>query len=194
MPPKAKFCREEIVNAALATVREGGMSALNARAIASKLGSSTQPLFSIFSSMDDIRTCIFKRARALYADYISRGEQSCSRLYKGAGMAYVRFAHEERQLFRLLFMRDRVYEGTDSVVDGEVEHIYDAIMSATGFDRSTATRFHTDMWVFAHGLATMVATGYVQYDEAAVSRLLSEQFLALRDYYEKHAEDIPPQD
>ena len=37
MPPKAKFTREEIVSAALEITRAGGISAVTARAVGSKL-------------------------------------------------------------------------------------------------------------------------------------------------------------
>ena len=38
MPPKVKVTREQIVQAALALVRESGAQALNARAVANRLG------------------------------------------------------------------------------------------------------------------------------------------------------------
>ena len=46
MPRRVKFDRESIIRAALDIVREGGPEALNARAVAARLGSSTQPLYS----------------------------------------------------------------------------------------------------------------------------------------------------
>ena len=33
--------------------------------------------------------------------------------YKASGMAYIRFAKEEKELFRLLFMRDRSHESIE---------------------------------------------------------------------------------
>ena len=50
MPPKVKITKEDIANAALEIVRENGVSALNARAVALKLNSSTQPIFSNYDT------------------------------------------------------------------------------------------------------------------------------------------------
>ena len=42
MPPKVKITKQDIIDTALALIREGGESALNARAIAAALNCSTQ--------------------------------------------------------------------------------------------------------------------------------------------------------
>ena len=55
MPPKARITKREIISTAIILVRENGAGSLNARAIASALGCSTQPIFSNFSSMDELQ-------------------------------------------------------------------------------------------------------------------------------------------
>ena len=51
MPPKVKITKEEITAAALELLRQRGMEAINARAVAKELGCSTQPIFSNYSTM-----------------------------------------------------------------------------------------------------------------------------------------------
>ena len=51
MPPKFKFTKDEIVSAAFGIVREGGEDALTAREVAKRLGSSTSPIFTVFSEL-----------------------------------------------------------------------------------------------------------------------------------------------
>ena len=46
MPPKIKVTKEDIIRIAIDCVRESGEGSLNARNIASRLGASTQPIFS----------------------------------------------------------------------------------------------------------------------------------------------------
>ena len=48
MPPKAKFTKNEIINAGLEIVRRDGFEALTARALGAELGSSARP-FSRYS-------------------------------------------------------------------------------------------------------------------------------------------------
>ena len=55
MPPKVKVTKEEIINAALALVRENGTDAINARSIAASLACSTQPIFSNFATMEELQ-------------------------------------------------------------------------------------------------------------------------------------------
>ena len=55
MPPKVKITKDEILKAALGIVRKGGAQALNARALADALGCSTQPVFSNYPGMDELR-------------------------------------------------------------------------------------------------------------------------------------------
>lgn len=72
MPPKAKFTKEEIVEAALNIVREDGISNLTARALGSELGSSARPIFTVFQNMDEVQQAVIDSAKQLYADYIQK--------------------------------------------------------------------------------------------------------------------------
>ena len=58
MPPKAKFSRDEIVETALAIVREDGIQALTARALGDKLGSSARPVFTVFQNMEEVQDAV----------------------------------------------------------------------------------------------------------------------------------------
>ena len=55
MPPKVKIDKDDIVKAAVEVVRECGIDALNARAVAQKLSCSTQPIFSNYASMNELK-------------------------------------------------------------------------------------------------------------------------------------------
>ena len=70
MPPKVKVTKEEIINASIQLVRTAGVQSLNARTVASLLNCSTQPIFSNFSTMDDLHIAVIQRADDLYNTYI----------------------------------------------------------------------------------------------------------------------------
>ena len=55
MPPKPKFSRDEIVQAALALVSEKGAEALTARELGMRLGSSARPIFTVFKGMEELQ-------------------------------------------------------------------------------------------------------------------------------------------
>ncbi len=180
MPPKARYDREAIVEAAFRLTRASGIEALNARALARELGCSTQPIFRAFSGMEEVREEMLRRAFDCYSGYIARSAALDEKPYKGTGLAYILFAKEEPALFRLLFMRDRVQDGTDTQNnDPNMRYIISVISAATGFDQEKALRFHLQLWIFTHGLAVMVATGYIRYDEAEIRRLLTDEYQAV---------------
>ena len=75
--------------------------------------------------------------------------------YKASGMAYIRFAREQRELFKLLFMRDRTNE--EKAAGEELEALLSLIRQSMGLSREEAYRFHMEMWIYVHGIATMIA-------------------------------------
>ena len=120
MPPKVRITKEEIIKTALDLVRQSGAEAINARAIANALLCSTQPIFSNFATMEALQSAVLRKAYDYYLSFLKREvEGGAYPQYKAMGMAYVRFAKEERELFRLLFMRDRTGEDRSSSPDFE---------------------------------------------------------------------------
>ena len=184
MAPRVKVTREEIISTAIELVREGGEDSLNARAVASRLGCSTQPVFSNFLSMTELRQAV---ADAAYGRYLSFLEREASEgkypAYKAYGMAYVRFAKEERELFKLLFMCDRGGKPMDETRD--YSESVDMIMKANGVSRESASHMHLEIWCAVHGIATMTATSFLSFSEEEISRILTDVYQGVRRAHSK---------
>lgn len=185
MPPKFKFTREEIVQAALELTRTEGADGLTARSLAARLGCSVKPIFGLFRSMDEVRRQVLEAADALYQRYL-REDMAADRYpaYKASGMAYIRFAREERELFKLLFMRDRQQEELPAE-DASVRPLLALIGSSLGVDEDAARRFHLEMWLYVHGIATMIATSYLNWEEDFISEALTDAYQGLRLRYQE---------
>lgn len=180
MPPQVRYGKDAILRAAFDITRKKGSGALNARAIAKALGCSTQPLFRVFGGMEDIQREMLRMAGECFNSYIRRSAELDERPYKGTGMAYILFAKEEPELFKLLFMRDRTREDADTTDEDEsLDYVLQVLQQATHLNRDQALRFHQSLWIYTHGLAVMVATHYISYDHDFISRLLSDQFHAM---------------
>ena len=111
MPPRIKITKEDIINAAVELVRNNGEQGINARSIAAALGCSTQPVFSNFATMEELKLAVVEKADQLCQNYIQNEiERGKYPKYKASGMAYILFAKEEKELFKLLYMRDRSKE------------------------------------------------------------------------------------
>lgn len=183
MPPKLKITKNDIVRAAVALVRESGEGALNARGVAGALGCSTQPIFSNFSTMEQLREAVTQAAEELYQSYLRTDMASGNYPpYKASGMAYIRFAREERELFKLLFMRDRSQEPvTDNI--SSIQPLLTLIRRNLGISEEEALLFHTEMWIYVHGIATMIATSYLNWDEEMVSRMITDAYTGMKYRY-----------
>ncbi len=183
MPPNFKFTKEEILKSALDITREKGMSALTARSLAAKLGCSVKPIFGLFRNMEEVQQGVFLAANSMYQNYLqedmSKGEYPP---YKASGIAYIRFAKEEKELFKLLFMRDRSNE-EEKQDNEEIKQIIELIEKNTGLDKEDAYLFHIEMWLYVHGIATMIATSYLDWDIEFISKALTDGYIGLKYRY-----------
>lgn len=183
MPPKVKVTKDEIIRAAVEIVRSCGAQAINARTLASALNCSTQPVFSNFTTMDELRFAVVAKAEALYGEYMQREIASEKYpAYKASGMAYIRFAKEETELFKLLYMRDRTNESIPQPNEFD-EQMEAVVQGNTGLDKANAQLFHLEMWAFVHGIATMFATGFLDLEWELVSKMLTDAYQGLKKQY-----------
>jgi AcrR family transcriptional regulator len=175
MPPRVRITKERIVETAVSLVRESGEQALNARAIASALQCSTQPIFSNFATMEALQEATLAAAYGIYLNFIkAEVESGAYPPYKSFGMAYIRFAQEEKELFKLLFMRDRTGEDLSPSLD--FEESGQMIMKANGIAHEEAALLHLEMWACVHGIGTMLATSFLPLEQELISRMLTDVY------------------
>ncbi|MDE6867667.1 MAG: TetR family transcriptional regulator [Clostridia bacterium] len=182
MPPKAKFEKDEIIFAALEIVKEQGMSALTARALGQKLGSSPRPIFTVFQSMEEVQAEVVVRAKAVYAEYVARGLSS-EIAFKGVGTQYILFALNEPKLFQLLFMSEQKTQLNISNVLPVIEEHYEEILSSIQKGYSVkvenAERIYRHLWIYTHGIATLCATKTCLFTGEEISAMLTDVFISL---------------
>lgn len=178
MPPTVRFTRDAVLHAACQLMRREGMEALNARAIAKELGGSTQPIFRLFTNMEDLhRELILYVARQFQAHAEADMAQSDSP-YIQLCTTYLLYGRDEPELFKLLFMRDRVSEGQYSD-QTNFDLVFNIIKKGTPLDDETALRFFERTWLFIHGLAVCIATKYIPcQDERYLISMVKEAYNA----------------
>ena len=183
MPPKVKITREEIVKVSIELIRKRGIDVLNARSIAAALNCSTQPVFSNFSNMEELKNAILIESERIYMDYAKKQCESGEYpVYKANGMAYIRFAIDEKELFKLLFMRDRT--GENKSIESNLNNMMeDIVHNNTGMKNEKVSLFHLEMWAYVHGIASMFATGYFDIEWDIVSKMLTDAYQGLLKQY-----------
>lgn len=186
MPAKKQVTREAIIDSALEIVRRSGIDALNMREVAKKCNCSTQPIYLSFSGSEELKAEILKRATEVFYKFIEK-EIAAGKYpeYKAIGMGYIRFAIEETELFKYLFMRSRSHE-EDFEKDSFDKSTF-IIMKNYGLYKDDAFTLHAEMWIFVHGVATMFATGYLDWDWETVSKMVTDAYFGLMERMKKRS-------
>ena len=186
MPAPKKIEKEAIIDAALEVLRDGGFSAINARSVARKLGCSTQPIYVSFKSMEELKTALTERAVQMHTqrvrDSLHAHEGNDSR-YSSYGMGFVKFAAEEKQLFRWLYLEGQQLGPYQN--DVLMSEVIAVIVEEFGYSEDVARRFHQDMIYFSYGLAILANTDHLPLSEHALREAFRREFRALTAIYGK---------
>ena len=189
MPAVKKVSKDEIIEAAVEVLHDGGFSAVNARSVAQKLGCSTQPIYASFKNMEELKAALTERAVRMHTlrvrDSLRAHEGNDSR-YSSYGMGFVKFAAEEKQLFRWLYL-----EGMQSGPyrnDVLMSEVVAVIVEEFGYSEEVARRFHQDMIYYSYGLAILANTDHLHLTETELREAFRREFQALTALYGK-----PPQ-
>nr|WP_321298943.1 TetR-like C-terminal domain-containing protein [uncultured Sphaerochaeta sp.] len=187
MPPKERITEQAIVEASLSLVRAEGLAALHARNVGKRLGCSVQPIFHKFSSMESLKEAVHLKANLLFEEHLNKGLGSHSIPFLGMGLAYINFARTEKELFKFLFMSDKLpnQHVANLVSDEQNKPIVAIISQMTGLDFQKAEQIFLGIWLMVHGIASMMATNECTLDEAQIETLLKHTFTGLKHEYEK---------
>lgn len=175
MAPKNKFTKEEMVKAALRVVRAKGIGCLTAKTIADELGTSTRPIFTSFGSMEDVKQEVYAAAVHVYDGYTDAGLKEKVPFF-GVGMQYIRFAREESELYRLLFLtqtQDQEYSAMKSMQHLQ-ELVCPALMDIYHIDAEEANLYFRDLWLVVHSLSALIVTGDCPYSDREIGQILTE--------------------
>ena len=186
MPAVKKVSKDDIIDAAIDVLRDDGFSAINARSVAKKLGCSTQPIYFSFKNMEELKSALTERAIGLHAQHVRdslKAHAGNDSRYSSYGMGFVKFAAEEKQLFRWLYLEGRQLGSYQN--DVLLPEVIAVIMDEFGYSEEIARRFHQDMIYFSYGLAILANTDHLHLTEAQLREAFRREFRALIAIYGK---------
>ncbi|MBR2108587.1 MAG: TetR/AcrR family transcriptional regulator [Ruminococcus sp.] len=186
MPPKAKYTKQEIIEAAVGITREKGINAVTAREVGAALGVSSRPLFTYFDSVDDLKREVFLFAENLYQDYVKAGlKMKIPAL--GVGKEFIKFAKNEPELYKYFFLSP-----PDGVKGSAMEGlrltqnlVRESIMKIYNMDAETADKFFRDLWLVAYSFTTLIVTGDCPYSDDEISAIFAEFSLSICKAYKE---------
>ena len=181
MPTKIRISKDMILDAAFEIVRQDGMEKLSNRELAKKLKCSIRPIYYQFENVEEMQKELYIKIEQYFYKFLLDNMVEGIPQYKQIGINYIRFAKKEKQLFQTLFMNSTGLT-PDAFVskDGEdYKEIEKLIKISTNLKEKEIKDFHTKMWIFCHGIATLVASGTIKLTDSQIQDLLSYEFQAL---------------
>jgi AcrR family transcriptional regulator len=178
MAERVATTKEAIIEASLALIREGGWQVVSARSLASKLGTSTMPIYSAVGSMEKLKQEALVAVSRLMdaAQRVRRTDNEALDLAVG----YVAFAREEPRLFRFLMSGQAHMEKlvTEAAASPGFEDSFGATPPIRALfqqlgESGQRNDFVLRSWIFAYGLAELVSGGHVEMDEDDIIRHLT---------------------
>lgn len=182
MPPKAKFTKTEIIEAALNIVRTDGYESLTSRALGTYLGSSARPIFTVFKNMEEVQQSMIAAAKILYKEYVNKG-LTAKQPFKGVGTQYILFSIHEPKLFQLLFMTEQKQipdlSGVLPLIDESYEKILLSIQKDYGLNEISAKKLYHHLWIYTHGIASLCATKMCCFTSEEISTMITEVCMSI---------------
>lgn len=160
MPPKAKYGREEILNGALNIVNREGLEKLSVRRIAGELGCSTTPVYSTFRSMPELEASLISRIIDILISYTEK--KYTENLFLNIGVGIVFFARQYRKLYKVLFLESERFKDMLERFHNSTDQQMKKDQISQLVDDEERKDILLKMWIFTHGLATLISTGYME--------------------------------
>lgn len=181
MPTKIRISKDMILNAAFEIVRQEGTEKLSNRELANKLKCSIRPIYYQFENVEQMKKELYIKIEQYFYKFILDNMIEGIPQYKQVGINYIKFAKKEKKLFQTLFMCDTGLTPDTFVTKAghDYEEIEKLIRTSTNLNDDDIMKFHTKMWIFCHGIATLVANDTIKLTDSQIQELLSDEFQAL---------------
>lgn len=166
MPAVKEISKDKIVKIAVKMVNDNGWDSVNARSLATSIGISTKPLYRIYSNMEEIKKDIYQEIAHQYDEFLTSRIDSKKALLTLC-IAYVEFAQEYKNLFISLFLSNNLkWQSIENVLDEKWNQgTIINLVNKHGYSFEEAKNLFMNMWLYANGLATLIATNDIKIDE-----------------------------
>ena len=173
MARKETITKDYLFNTAFEMLREEGIENITARKLAAKAGCSTQPIFRLYSNMEELWEELFNRAVDYFEDYYNNAKIHDFTPFVNLGITYIEFAVKEKHLFKMLFLAENRYgKSLYEVLNGKLGAVGREFAKAKNEGCKNPSDLFMKMWIFIHGSACMSITGDYDLDMEETKQLL----------------------
>lgn len=189
MPPKTRFKKEEIVDAAFAIAREKGFDEISSRNVAKRLGSSVAPIYVNFANIEELTQAVVQKVLKISTEILAR--QKGPDMFTNIGRASLEFAREYPVLLRELTLKPNPYvQSYESMEKGMIEAMGNS-EEMKNWNLEERKELFFKMRAFQTGLVAMVANGQIPswMDEKKLEDILMEVGEDLQRIQQKKREE-----
>ena len=159
MPPKTKFNKDNIIDAAFEMAKKEGISAITARSVAKQLGCSVAPIYVNFTTIEELIKAVVIRVFAISDELLAK--QEGADVFENIGRASLEFAKEYPELFRELVLQPNEYMTSYESVEESMVEVMASDENMRNWTLKERKKLFFKMRVFQLGLSTMVANGHL---------------------------------
>ena len=181
MSKSVTITKDMILTTAFDIAREKGLDGISNRELAKKLNCSIRPIYYQFQNVDELYNELYIKIEKYFYKFLMDNMNDEMPKYKQVGINYIKFAKEEKELFKILFMSE-IDLGLNDFIAKDMEDFKELsklIKISTNLNDEDIESFHIKMWIFSHGLATLVASSTINISDEQLKQLLSLEFQAL---------------
>jgi AcrR family transcriptional regulator len=172
MPPRTKFTKEAIIDAAFDIAKTEGIDSISVRKVADNLGSSIAPIYVNFTDVDELKQAVLKKVHDIAQQMLMT--QYSPDPFLNVGIASLKFAREYSVLFKDLIWGSKRY--LNSVNPSKTDLMEQMKQSSTlsGLSNEELGEIMFTMQVFQLGLSVMEVNGMLpeQFNEETIIGIL----------------------
>lgn len=165
MPPKAGTTKAEVLKEAFEFVRENGIEALTARALAQRLKCSTQPIYKLCDSMEQLKDDVYNMAIDFILSYMKSYKNEKNHPALNLGIGYLNLAQKEKQLFKTVYLSGyRKFDLNNEKFIGE-ELLIDSMHYSKrlkNIDEAAIRKIYLKLSIYIIGIGTMINTDTIK--------------------------------
>lgn len=188
MPPKVNFTKEKVLQQAFEIVCKEGLDKLSARKIAQHLHCSTRPVYTAFQSMKELREAVIQKAIEYALSYFLQDIEDVESPFLSLGLRYFRFAQEEKELFKLLYL-----EGKIGITFEKMAEYFFPLLDRMkqdprlqGLSDASLKRIGINSWIYTHGLIALIYAVPPQNAEELIRTYISQMGKILIEWENMH--------
>lgn len=174
MPPKQKITKEMMLETARELVRSNGIESVNSRNVANELGCSTQPVFSQFQSMEELRQGVHDYCCSLFEQEVLQNKEKLDFIQESY-LKVIHLAKEEKNIFRLIYLSEYC-NGSEFIttrLSFESNHqILLQLMKQHQLNEEEGKDILQRTSLLVHGIATLLATTNINYSDEVICNLV----------------------